>query len=575
MVITAVCVVCIPAGETRTIKQLGVFLVTAFFSILAYIWLLLIVQFISPDIVELWEAAVTVVFLIILIILAFLADKYEWLAPSSKALTRLGGQLTKAEAAAALKAESVGKDATPEAIKAKLEAMFEPIKSKAYYRRQAMKAVGSQTTAKTTKVMPEEEEITAEQKKRMEEGMRTRAAIEESNATSHGVIRWERSVVDVMESGGAVTLIVERVGGHNGEVSVEYTTKNQRATAGKDYEAVSGKLTWADGDAKAQKIEIKIFDDDEFEKDEDFTVILSEVTGGAKFDENTDGSDESDICTVMIVNDDVAGAKLMSAIKLLSLDSDAMSVARGDWAEQLKDCLMPDGTGPKAWAMHILTFPWKFLFALVPPAAMCGGWPCFVGALFGIGFQVILINDFASQLGCEVYIKKSTTAITLVALGTSLPDTFASMQAAKGDKYADNSIGNVTGSNSVNVFFGLGIPWLIAAIYWAAAGATPAFVARFGPGGADPLPYNTWLTVKDKGAFVVKAGDLGFSVIVFTIFAILTIAVILIRRRFGGQELGGNKTWAYITGIGLTFFWFLYVTLATMYSYGFVGPMPF
>ena len=33
------------------------------------------------------------------------------------------------------------------------------------------------------------------------------------------------------------------------------------------------------------------------------------------------------------------------------------------------------------------------------------------------------------------------------------------------EKHADNAIGNVTGSNSVNVFLGLGLPWVIAAIY--------------------------------------------------------------------------------------------------------------
>lgn len=33
------------------------------------------------------------------------------------------------------------------------------------------------------------------------------------------------------------------------------------------------------------------------------------------------------------------------------------------------------------------------------------------------------------------------------------------------EKYADNAIGNITGSNSVNVFLGLGLPWLIASIY--------------------------------------------------------------------------------------------------------------
>ena len=56
-------------------------------------------------------------------------------------------------------------------------------------------------------------------------------------------------------------------------------------------------------------------------------------------------------------------------------------------------------------------------------------------------------------------------AITFVALGTSLPDTFASKAAAANEKNADNAIGNVTGSNSVNVFLGLGLPWVIAAFY--------------------------------------------------------------------------------------------------------------
>ena len=57
-------------------------------------------------------------------------------------------------------------------------------------------------------------------------------------------------------------------------------------------------------------------------------------------------------------------------------------------------------------------------------------------------------------------------AITFVALGTSMPDTFASRAAALNEKYADSSIGNINGSNAVNVFLGLGLPWLISTIYW-------------------------------------------------------------------------------------------------------------
>ena len=55
--------------------------------------------------------------------------------------------------------------------------------------------------------------------------------------------------------------------------------------------------------------------------------------------------------------------------------------------------------------------------------------------------------------------------IFFTCLGTSLPDLFASKNAAQNEQYADAAVGNVTGSNGVNVFLGLGIPWIIATIY--------------------------------------------------------------------------------------------------------------
>ena len=85
-----------------------------------------------------------------------------------------------------------------------------------------------------------------------------------------------------------------------------------------------------------------------------------------------------------------------------------------------------------------------------------------------IGILTAIVGDLAAIFGCLIDLKNTVTAITFVALGTSLPDLFASKQAAVQEKYADNSIGNVTGSNSVNVFLGLGLPWVIAAMYWGA-----------------------------------------------------------------------------------------------------------
>merc|ERR1712055_842407 len=90
----------------------------------------------------------------------------------------------------------------------------------------------------------------------------------------------------------------------------------------------------------------------------------------------------------------------------------------------------------------------------------------------GIGACTAIIGDIAGHLGCFINLKDGVNAIAFVALGTSVPDTFASKTAAIEDDSADNSVGNVTGSNAVNVFLGIGIAWSMAAIYWEAQGKT-------------------------------------------------------------------------------------------------------
>merc|ERR1711953_1261925 len=124
------------------------------------------------------------------------------------------------------------------------------------------------------------------------------------------------------------------------------------------------------------------------------------------------------------------------------------------------------------WGMHVISLFWKLLFSVVPPPCFFGGWLCFNCALAMIGIVTAVVGDMAGLLGCCIGIPDDITAITLVALGTSLPDTFASRMAAQQDDTADNSVGNVTGSNSVNVFLGLGLPWMIAAVVWDKEGVT-------------------------------------------------------------------------------------------------------
>lgn len=115
---------------------------------------------------------------------------------------------------------------------------------------------------------------------------------------------------------------------------------------------------------------------------------------------------------------------------------------------------------------HFTGMGWKLLFATIPPPKYCNGWAAFWGSLFWIGVVTVLVLEFGTMIGCCFMIPSSVTAITVVALGTSLPDTFASVTAARQSKFADSAVGNITGSNSVNVFLGLGLPWTFACIYY-------------------------------------------------------------------------------------------------------------
>jgi len=203
--------------------------------------------------------------------------------------------------------------------------------------------------------------------------------------------------------------------------------------------------------------------------------------------------------------------------------------------------------------IHFACIGWKLLFAVVPPPHYCGGWACFIGALSMIGVCTFVVGDFANIFGCSLQIKTTVTAISFVALGTSLPDTFASMTAAVQDKYADPALGNVTGSNAVNVFLGLGLPWLIACYYEQA---------------------NFDATYENKG-YYVPAGALGFSVIVFTILAITCIAFLVARRFTIGGELGGQDFSRYGSCFFLCILWTIYIVMSTLQAYGLLGDVSF
>jgi len=154
-------------------------------------------------------------------------------------------------------------------------------------------------------------------------------------------------------------------------------------------------------------------------------------------------------------------------------------------------------------------------------------------------------GNLERSIGCFINLKDCVNAIAFVALGTSVPDTFASKTAAIEDETADASVGNVTGSNAVNVFLGIGIAWTMAAIYWEAQGQV----------------------------FKVPVGSLGFSVTIFCIEALLAILILMARRSpVVGGELGGPKLFKTISSSLFVFFWVFYVAISAMEAYDVIEP---
>ena len=95
-----------------------------------------------------------------------------------------------------------------------------------------------------------------------------------------GSLQFTGASYSVAENGSAIVITVSRTGGSFGTVTIDYATTDGSATAGNDYTATSGILTFADG-VTSQTFSVPIIDDSNYEGNESFTVSLSSATGGA------------------------------------------------------------------------------------------------------------------------------------------------------------------------------------------------------------------------------------------------------------------------------------------------------
>ncbi len=100
---------------------------------------------------------------------------------------------------------------------------------------------------------------------------------DDSQASS---VRFEMASYSVNESSQTATLAVTRSGGLGLVASVQYSTSNGTATAGSDYTATTGTVTFPQGSVR-QTITIPILEDAVQEASETFNVILSSPSSNA------------------------------------------------------------------------------------------------------------------------------------------------------------------------------------------------------------------------------------------------------------------------------------------------------
>ncbi|XP_070762704.1 sodium/calcium exchanger 2b isoform X13 [Enoplosus armatus] len=735
-VILGICVWTIPPGETRKIKHLRVFFITAFWSIFAYIWLYLILSVMSPGVVEVWEALVTLLYFPVCVILAWIADRrllfYKYMGKRYRADKRHGivveteGDLTPNKGGMEMIIDGnamVNMESSKELDESRKEvirilkelkqkypdkeldqlvelanyyALLHQQKSRAFYRIQATRmmigagnvlkkhaADHARRTAVTDEEAPEEEdqgicsrisfesahsqcmencgvltlavicqgglgentfyvdyrtedgsanagsdyeysegtlvfkpgetrkeikvgiidddifeedehffvrllnlrvgdpegmfesdEVGAAPKGRLVEPLVATVTILDDDHA--GIFTFSERMVRVSESVGTMEVTVVRNSGARGTVILPYHTESGSAKAGDDYEDARGELEFTN-DQTTQTFQVRIIDDEEYEKHENFFIVLEEprwlkrgISALLLNQEGTEGqmsAEEEEARRIAEMGKPILGehSRLEVVIeesyefkstvdKLIKKTNLALVIGTHSWREQFVEAVTVsagDGDDDEEgreerlpscydYVMHFLTVFWKVLFACVPPTEYWNGWACFLVSISVIGLLTAVIGDLASHFGCTVGLRDTVTAVVFVALGTSIPDTFASKVAAIQDQHADASVGNVTGSNAVNVFLGIGVAWSVAAIYW---------------------------RIKGK-EFKVDPGSLAFSVTLFTIFAFICMGVLLFRRRPSiGGELGGPRLGRLLTSLLFLGLWFLYILFSSLEAY--------
>ena len=102
-----------------------------------------------------------------------------------------------------------------------------------------------------------------------------------SDATAAGMFAIESEGLQVSEQDRIVQVYITRSYSWSGAVSVTVALASDTATAGDDFVADPLTVSWADGDSEGKFVDIPVVNDSADESSEQFTLQLSDPTGGA------------------------------------------------------------------------------------------------------------------------------------------------------------------------------------------------------------------------------------------------------------------------------------------------------
>merc|ERR1719265_1822242 len=339
--ITAVCIYIIPEGESRKINEVGVYVVTAVFSIFAYVWVVAILVFNTPDVIDVGEGISTFIFFPILVVFAYITDKGCLTSSGDKdELSGFQFHSRAIEMSADEKAELAleiprleKQGLAADQIKKLVENNITPKTTRAARRVQATRRItGGQRVQIADKHHMRQRlrqrvwNISSHSPTSMRPSMRP--SIRSSMRLSRKVhpfepdedfdvpssssqaennpflcdFEFKKDKIAVSERHGILELAVRRTGNLSGTASVKYRTEDGTAQQIMDYIPTAGILEFEPNEEK-QTITVEIVDDDSPEDDEEFYVHL--------FDAHSEAGPAAigpmSTLTVLVIDDDRPG----------------------------------------------------------------------------------------------------------------------------------------------------------------------------------------------------------------------------------------------------------------------------